>query len=166
MKQVLTIFLEKDEKIEQVRKRYVSNYEKFEPHITLVYPFEFKDQDKLKEHVFESLKYFEPFEISLEGLEKSAKGYYLYLLVNQGKEKIVSLHEKLNGGILNNFRNPDMPKYIAHLSIGVFENEEQREKAIEEIFKMGIKSEMKINSIQLLTIDENHYLKSKQDFYL
>ncbi|MFW6047027.1 MAG: 2'-5' RNA ligase family protein [Candidatus Woesearchaeota archaeon] len=166
MKQVLTIFLKKDEKIEQIRKKYVPNYEKFEPHITLVYPFEFKDQDKLKEHISESLTDFKPFEISLEGLQKSAKGYYLYLLVNKGKEKIVSLHEKLNGGILNNFRNPDMPKYIAHLSIGVFENEEQREKAIDEISKMNIKFESKIKSIQLLTIGEAHSLKSKEDFLL
>ena len=166
MKQVLTIFLEKDEKIEQVRKKYVSNYEKFESHITLVYPFEFKDQDKLKKHISESLKCFEPFEISLKGLQKSVKGYYIYLLVNKGKEKIVSLHEKLNGGILNNFRNLDMPEYIAHLSIGVLQNEEQREKAIDEISKMNIKFEMKINSIQLLTIDEDHSLKSKENFYL
>ena len=166
MKNVLTIFLEKDDKIEQVRKKYIPNYEKFEPHITLVYPFEFKDQDKLKDHISESLKDFEPFEISLEGLQKSARGYYLYLLVNKGKEKIVSLHEKLNEGILDAFRNSDMPKYVAHLSIGVLLNEEQREKAIEEISKMNIKFKMKINSIQLLTIDENHYLKSKEDFYL
>ena len=166
MKQVLTIFLKKDEKIEEIRKKYVQNYEKFEPHITLVYPFEFEEQDKLKEYISESLKNFEPFEISLKGLQKSAIGYYLYLLVDKGKEKIVSLHEKLNGGILNNFRNPDMPKYIAHLSIGVFESEEAQEKAIDEISKMNVIFETKINSIQLLTIGEDHSLKSKEEFYL
>ena len=166
MKQVLKIFLDKNEKIEKIRKKYVPNYEKFEPHITLVYPFEFEEQDKLKEHISESLKDFKPFEISLKGLQKSAKGYYLYLLVNKGKEKIVSLHEKLNGGILDNFRNPDMPEYIAHLSIGVFESEDEREKAIDEISKMNIKFEARINSIQRLTINEDHSLKSKEDFYL
>ena len=166
MKQVLAIFLNKDKKIEQIRKKYVPDYEKFEPHITLVYPFEFENQDKLKEHISASIKDFEPFEISLKGLQKSAKGYYLYLLVNKGKEKLISLHEKLNGGILNNFRNPDMPKYIAHLSIGVFESEEERERAIKEISKMNINFETKIDSIQLLTIDENHSLKSKEDFHL
>jgi len=166
MKQVLTIFLEKNEKIEQIRKRYVLNYEKFEPHITLVYPFEFKNQDKLKEHISESLIDFEPFIISLGGLQKSTKGYYLYILIDKGKEKIVSLHKKLNGGILDNFRNPDMPKYIAHLSIGVFESEDEREKAIDEVSKMNIKFETKINSIQLLTIGEDHSPKSKEDFYL
>lgn len=166
MKQVLTIFLEKDEKIEQVREKYVPSYGKLEPHITLVYPFEIEDQDKLKEHISELLKDFGPFEVSLEGLQKSAKGYYLYLLVNKGKEQIVSLHENLNCGILNNFKNHDMPEYIAHLSIGVFESEDEREKAIDEISKMDIKFETIINSVQLLAINEDHSLKSKEDFYL
>lgn len=166
MKQVLTIFLKKNNKIEQIRKKYISNYKKFEPHITLVYPFEIENQDKLKEHIFESIKLFEPFEISLKGLQKSAKGYYVYLLVDKGKEKIVSLHEKLNGGILNHFRNPDMPKYIAHLSLGVFGSEEERERAIKDIYKMNIGFDMKINSIQLLTIDGDNSLKYKKDFYL
>lgn len=166
MKQVLTIFLEKDERIERVRKKYFPNYEKFEPHITLVYPFEFENQDKLKEHIIKSLNGSKPFEISLEGLQKSAKGYYIYLLVNKGNEKIFRLHKTLNSGLLNNFRNPDMPEYIAHLSIGILQNEKQREKAIDEISKMNIKFEMKIKSIQLLTIDEDHSLKSRVDFFL
>jgi len=32
--------------------------------------------------------------------------------------------------------------------------------------KMDIKFETKVNSIQLLTIGEDHSLKSKEDFYL
>ncbi|MFO7710840.1 MAG: 2'-5' RNA ligase family protein [Candidatus Woesearchaeota archaeon] len=159
--QVLTIFLEKDEKIEQIRRKYVPDHEKYEPHITLVYPFRFEDQTKLKEHIHDSLKAFEPFEISLEGLQKSARGYYLYLLVNKGKEKIVSLHERLNGGILKDFRNPDMPRYIPHLSIGIFDSEEEREKAIDHISKMDIRFETRVDSIQLLTIGH-----STEDFYL
>ncbi|MFO8016120.1 MAG: 2'-5' RNA ligase family protein [Candidatus Woesearchaeota archaeon] len=166
MKQALAICLDKNEKIERIRKRYVPDYEKTEPHITLVYPFEFKDQDRLKEHISESLKEFEPFEISLRGLQKSSEGYYLYLLVDKGEEKIAGMHEKLNGGILKNFRNADMPEYIAHLSIGVFGSEEEREKAIDDISRMDVKFETKVESIQLLTIDENHSLNSKEDFYL
>ncbi|MFW6030435.1 MAG: 2'-5' RNA ligase family protein [Halanaerobiales bacterium] len=164
MKQSITILLDKDESIEQIRKKYIPNYEKFEPHITLVFPFEFEDQDKLKEHIYESLENFEPFKISLEGLQKSSKDYYLYLLVDKCKKEIINLHKKLNSGILKDFRNPDMPKYIPHLSMGVFESNEEIEKAIEEISKMNIKFETRVNSVQLLTLDEDHSLKSKKDF--
>ena len=44
--------------------------------------------------------------------------------------------------------------------------EEERENAIEKMSKMDIKFETKVNSIQLLTIGEDHSLKSKEDFYL
>ena len=76
------------------------------------------------------------------------------------------MHKKLNSGILNNFRNPDMPEYIAHLSIGIFKSEEEREIAIKEISKIDINFEAKIDSIQLLTIDEKGSIKCKEDFYL
>mgnify|MGYP006440308521 FL=1 len=72
----------------------------------------------------------------------------------------------MNGGILIDFKNQDMPVYIAHLSIGVFESEEEREKAFEEISKKKIYFETKINSIQLITINEDHSLKNKEDFML
>ena len=166
MKQVLTLFLEKNEDIEEIRKKYVPNYEKFEPHITLVYPFEVEEQNKVKEHINKVLEEFKIFNISLEGIQKSAEGYYLYLLVNKGKEIIEKLHGKLNGGILSDFKNQDMPVYIAHLSIWVFESEEEREKAFEEISKKKIYFETKINSIQLITINEDHSLKNKEDFML
>ena len=165
MKQVLTIFLPKDKKIEHIRKRYVPNFKEFKPHITLVYPFEFKNQDKLKKHISKSIKNFESFEISLKGLQKSARGYYLYILVNRGKRKIISLHKKLNSGILSKFRNSNIPRYVAHLSLGVFKSENERQKAIDKISKMNINFKTKICSIQLLTIDKNHSLKDKEDFY-
>lgn len=166
MKQVISIFIEKDKRIENIREKYLPNYEKYEPHITIVYPFEFKEKDKLKRHIFESIKDFMPFDISLDILEKSKKGYYIYLCVNKGKKKINELHEKLNGDILSKFRNPDMPKFIAHMSIAILDSEDKQKKVFEEISNMNIKFETKINSIQLLTINEDDSLISKEDFYL
>jgi len=164
MKQAISIFLEKNNEIEKVRKEHVPNYEKFEPHITLVYPFEVKNQSKLKEHISNSLKDFESFYISLKGIQKSAKGYCLYLLVDEGKEKVMKLHEKLNEGILSNFRNLDMPEYIPHLTIGVFDSEEKRDNAFKKISEMNISFKMRINSIQLLTINDDFSLEFKKDF--
>jgi 2'-5' RNA ligase len=166
MKQVITIFLQKDKNIELIRKKYIPNYKKIEPHITLVYPFEVKNQAKLKEHILNSINKVKPFEISLKGLKKSAKEYYLYLLVNEGKENILNLYNKLNSGVLKNFKNVDMPVYIAHLSLGVFGSEKRIEEAIKDISKMNISFKTKVKSIQLLTINEDESLKSKEDFSL
>ncbi len=166
MKQVITIFLERNAAVEAIRKKYVSHYEKFTPHITLVYPFEYPNQTELKNHIFESLNDFEPFDISLAGLQKSVKGYYLYLLVANGKENIERLHERLNSGILDAFRNSDMPCYIAHLSLGIFNSEEERELAMADISQLPISFKTTVSSIQLVTITENQSLHSKEDFYL
>ena len=164
MRKLLAILLDKDEEIESVRKNYVPNHDKYEPHITLVYPFEFDNEAKLKDHIAKSLKGFKPFSISLEGLQKSAKEFYLYLLVKDGKDKVLDLKRKLNGELLSRFKNLDMPRYIPHLTIGVFESEKQIEKAIENVPK--IKFESKVSSIALLTIDDNDSLVSKEYFSL
>jgi len=165
MKQVINIILKRDEIIENLRKEYLNDSENVEPHITLVYPFEIKNQSILKKHIKDSLKSFELFDISLKGLKKSFKEYYLYLLVDEGKEEIIRLYKMINQGILKDFKNPDMPEYIPHLTIGIFSSENQREKAIKEISKIKPFIKKRIDSIQLLTIDENGIMKSRKDFY-
>jgi len=136
------------------------------PHITLVYLFEIENQKELYTHIQESIKNIKSFDLSLCGLKKSAKEYYLYLLVDKGKDKITKLYQKLNSGILKDFKNKDMPKYIPHLSLGVFETKKEIGIAISEIKKEEICFETTINSIQLLTIDKDHSLKSTKNFKL
>ena len=166
VKQVITIILKRNENIERVRIKYHPGHETFEPHITLVYPFEVENQKKLKEHINESLKDIKPFKIRLRGLKKSTRGHYIYLLVDKGKEKIIELYEKLNTGILKDFKNPDMKKYEPHLSLAVFHSEEKREKAMKEISKINPVFETKIKSIQLLTIGNTGKIKEREDFCL
>jgi 2'-5' RNA ligase len=166
MKQVIVILLKKDKKIEQIRKRYVQEYKKFKPHITLVYPFRVKNQIALHGHIKNSIENVEPFELSLEGLKKSAKGYYLYLIVNKGGKEVIKLYNNLNKRLLKDFKNKDMPEYIPHLSIGVFKTKKEIDEAIKEIKKDNISLKMNIKSIHLLTINKNHALISKKDFRL
>ena len=51
-----------------------------------------------------------------------------------------------------------------HLTIGVFDDEGQREKAISEISEMDVKFYMRVNSVQLITIAEDDSLGSREDF--
>lgn len=166
MNQAIVILLKKDKKIEQIRKKYVLNYPKFKPHITLVYPFEVKDQDKLYGHIKRSVKGIKPFDLSLCGLKKSVKDYYLYFLVDKGKNKTIKLYKKLNSGILKNFKNKDMPRYIPHLSLGIFKTKKEIDNAVIKIKKENVCFETTVSSIQLLTIDKTHSLKSVKNFKL
>jgi len=71
MKQVINILLKLDKKIEKIRRKYDPYSNKFKPHITLVYPFEFQDQEALISHIKNSIKGIKPFKISLEKIGES-----------------------------------------------------------------------------------------------
>lgn len=166
MIQVIALLLKRAKKIEAIRKKYIPDYKKLKPHITIVYPFKVKSQNELCGHIKTSINKTKPFRLSLCGLKKSAKGYYLYLLVNEGKTELIKLYKNLNSSLLKDFQNKDMPKYIPHLSLGVFKTKNEINKAIQEIQKQNICFEAKVGSIHLLTIDNSHSLKSIKNFRL
>ncbi|RJQ17543.1 2'-5' RNA ligase family protein [Candidatus Woesearchaeota archaeon] len=165
MKQSIAIFLKSSSEIERVRKKYLPNYNKFKLHITLVYAFEVKDQNKLAVHIKKSIKELKPFPLSLHGLKKSAKEYYLYLLVDKGKMNILKLYKTLNSGILKSFQNKKIPKYVPHITLGVFKTKNAIDSAFKELSKENLYFETKVSSIQLLTLDKTA-LKSMANFRL
>tara|TARA_Y100000034_G_C6896509_1_gene413442 strand:- start:1704 stop:2204 length:501 start_codon:yes stop_codon:yes gene_type:complete len=166
MKQVITILLRPNKKIEEIRKKSGINTKKFKPHINIIYPFELKDQKRLFKHIKESIKNIKKFRLTLKGLKKSTKEYYLYLLVDKGKKQTRRLYNQLHKGILKDFKNKDMPKYIPHLSLGNFKSKKEIDKAIKEIKKENIYFETKISSVQLLTLNKDSSLKSVKNFKL
>lgn len=161
--QVIAIILKKDKKIEKIRKKYISD-KNIKPHITLVYPFEV-DSKKLDEHIKKVVKKIKPFKLRLTGLRKSTTGHYIYLLLDKGKDKVTELYRNLNKGVLRNFRNKDIPRYIPHLSLGEFKSKREIDKAIKEVKKENINFKTEIKSIQLLTIEKGA-LKRTQNYQL
>jgi 2'-5' RNA ligase len=166
MKQAIVLLLKKDSKLERVRGKYNKESHKYKPHITLVYPFEVESQHELKKHIQKSLENFKPINLRLKGLKKSKKGYYLYLLIDKGKEEIIQIYKKLNSGLLKDFKNKDMPTYIPHLSLGVFKNKKEIDNAIKEVSKLNLSFNYKINSIQLLNLNKDHSLGKVTNFKL
>lgn len=166
MKQVLVILIKKSREVEEIRKSYLKDYKKFKPHITLVYPFKIKDQRSLNEHIENSLQKLKPFELTLEGLKKSAKEYYLYLLVKEGKKELMHLYKNLNSGILKNFKNKDMPVYIPHITLGIFDSKDEINNAIKKIERLKLRSEMKVTKIELLTLNSDNSIKKIEEFKL
>jgi hypothetical protein len=84
----------------------------------------------------------------------------------KGNAKIIRIHNNLSRGILSCFENKEMGKYIPHMSLGNFDSEEEREKAILELDKSSLLIKFKIDKIQLLTIDSKHKLKSIKNYKL
>ena len=165
MMQAIVIMLKKDRKIEAARKKY-SKYHKFRPHISLVYPFRNINQKKLYKHIKNSIKDIKKFKIILRGLKKSARDYYLYLLVDNGKKQVMQLYRNLNLGILTGFENKDMLRYIPHLTLGVFNSKEEIDNAQIQINKKKLICEDVADSIQLLTLNQNYSIKHIKNFKL
>jgi len=159
MKQVINIMLDINPERANIPK-------KFKPHMTLVYPFEISDQSLLYNHILKSIKNISPFKIKFKGLKKSVKDYYLYLLVQNGKSNILKLYKKLNSGILKDFKNPDMPKYIPHISLGIFKSKKDIENAMRNPKFKNQEYSVKISSIQLLTLKKDDSIKSIKKFNL
>lgn len=169
MKYVINFLLPENketEKLNSIRKKYDPSYREIWPHMTLVYPFGKVDGSEIREHINKVIKNFEPFEVSFKKTGKSAKENYLYLLVNKGKKKILKLHEKLHTGPLKNHHNPEMPNYIPHITLGVFDSKEDINEAIKSLQKKKLNFRFFFDRIHLMEFDDNNSLNKIEEFYL
>lgn len=141
-------------------------YKNHKPHITLVYPFEIKNQKDLEKHIKKSIENIKPFKITLKGFHKSKKEYYLALAIYQGKSQIMGMYRNLNSGILKNFKNPKIPRYVPHMTLGKFKSKKERDKIIKDLKAQNLEFSTKINSIQLITIRKDESIKSTKSFKL
>jgi 2'-5' RNA ligase len=141
-------------------------HKKRKPHITLVYPFDIKNQKDLEKHILKSIKNIKPFKITLKKLKKSKKEYYLSLTINQGKPQIMKIYRNLNSGILKNFKNPKIQRYVPHMTLRKFKSKKEIDKAMKDIKSQNLEFSTKINSIQLLTLKKNDSIKSVKSFQL
>lgn len=163
--QVINIFI-RGKKINSIQKRFNLSYKTTRSHITLVYPFKGIDQKRLYNHIKTIIKNRKRFSITLSGFQKSAKDYYLYMLINQGKKEILELYKKLNSEILSKFKNQEMPVFIPHITLGIFSSKKDIDDVLNNLKKekMIIKSEVK--EINLLTLNPDHSIKNMKKFKL
>lgn len=169
MKQVINFLLPENketEKVNQIRKKYDPAYEEIWPHLTLVYPFQKINEEEIHNRIKKIIRNFKPFNVSFKNLEKSAKGNYLYLLPKKGKKKILKLHKKLHTGPLENHSNPDMPEYIPHITVGVFDTEQELDEAINSLKRKKPKFEFFLDRLHLLEINEKGSINKGEEFFL
>lgn len=105
--------------INEIRNKFDANSKFIDPHIAVVFPVDAAiGEENLITHISPIVQRFIPFEITLSGLEKSWD-HYLYLTVKEGKEHIISLHDKLYTGILETFWFKSVP-FTPHITLGFF----------------------------------------------
>lgn len=126
------------ELIDRIREKYDPLADKVKPHITLVFPFNSQiSSPELENHIKEIVSKISPFHLSLQKITP-AKGNYLFLNVDQGKEEIIKLHQLLYQGLLADYYPKWLKdiEYLPHMTVGKIENEADFIKAVEETKKM------------------------------
>ncbi len=163
MKQAINIQIN-NPRIEILRKKYDHVFKKVKTHVTLVYPFEVKDQVQLAEHIESCIGGLESFEIVFDKFRKS--GNYLVLDVGKNQEKLLSLHKKLNSGILSGFENKELSIYLPHITMGIFDSHEELMKVINELRARGSNFRVEVNKISLITLNDDGSAKETKNFLL
>lgn len=152
-------------KLDQFRKKHDPLESWIKPHVTLVFPFDFKgDRVELEKHIEKVLADWHPFEISLKGIEK-AWDNFIFLTVSNGKDKFIKLHNELYSEILGEFLRKDL-EYAPHLTIGLG-NPKNVDQLVNEANKLGLEYSTKVNAVTLSSIDvDNKVITYEKTFEL
>jgi hypothetical protein len=109
-----------EEKIQTSRRKYDSFVDSWRPHIPFIFPVPCNEieEEKFTGRVENVLKNWKPFPIRIGGFSKSWD-HWLFLLLKEGNEKAIVLHDELYTGVLSPFLRKDI-EYIPHIGIGLF----------------------------------------------
>jgi 2'-5' RNA ligase len=158
-------------KIDEFRQKYDPHVDLIQPHITLVFPINDKNIDKtvLKNHTKDVLKGEKAFKLHLQGLDKSWD-HWLNLILKEGNDEVIALHDKLYTGILAPFFRKDLG-YIPHIGIGLFVAENSGYKvtdptlqildenkykiALQEAESLDFDYWTELDNFELITLDDN-----------
>jgi hypothetical protein len=109
-----------EENIEAFRRKFDPFVDSWEPHVPFIFPVPCNEieEGKITEHVETVLKNWKPFPIRIGGFSK-AWDHWLFLLLKEGNEKAIALHDELYTDILSPYLRRDI-EYILHIGIGLF----------------------------------------------
>lgn len=102
-------------KINELRDEYDPYKDLIDVHIAIVFPLDV-DRQALENHIARVLAGWTPFTVHLKGLHLSFD-QWLFLTVEEGNDKLVSLFEEMYAGLLAPYRRHDI-EYIPHIGLG------------------------------------------------
>ncbi|WLD91551.1 2'-5' RNA ligase family protein [Alkalihalobacillus sp. AL-G] len=155
-KRSISIFIERVqlEEVEAFRKKFDYLYSVIPPHITLVFPFESKlTTEECIEHLSQTLKKVQPFSITLNDFH-IADDHCLFYLVDEGKEQICAIHNRLYTKKLVQYQSENQT-YIPHVTIGRFISQIEASEALELAKQTIIAKQFWIKKIVLEIIGPN-----------
>ena len=109
-----------EEPIASFRRAYDPTADVLGPHITLVFPVPTSEvnREAFREHVRTVASRTPSFDIRLNALEK-AWDHWLFLVVTEGRDQVIALHDELYSGLLRPFLWTEQP-FVPHVGLGLF----------------------------------------------
>lgn len=133
-----------------IRSKYDPIASLIRPHITLVFPFQSALSDEMLVKLIEKQTAdFSPFDAHFAGItmQKDSFGNYLFLNVNQGKETLIELHDRLYDSELQPFAST--APYIPHITLGKLNTCEALFQAYEAVKDLPLSLETKIDTLSV-----------------
>jgi 2'-5' RNA ligase len=145
--------------IDKIREKYDPLASHVRPHITFVFPFSSEiESSELKNHLNNALSSVKSFRIVLKDITPlKSFGNYLFLNIENGKDEIIEIHERLYTDILESY----FPKwlksggYYPHMTVGKIESEEEYKSAIEDTKEINDVFDTIVSKVSVEIIDEN-----------
>jgi 2'-5' RNA ligase len=158
-------------KVKEFRRKYDPLVNIIEPHITLIFPLPANqiDESQLVDHINKTLSKWKPFDIHMTGFKKSWD-CWLFLLIKEGGNSIIKLHNELYTGILAKYLRKDI-EFIPHITLGLFVKKEtpydlpnpQAVAFDEEKYESAIKEAKRLNLDYGNTFDKVCLIKLNED---
>lgn len=151
--------------IQEVRKRYDRNIDRWMPHITLLYPFRPQTQyTNVEESFSKTCKNISPFEISLNNFHYFSHGYQRYTLwINpEPNNLLIDLQTELlkivpDCNDVNKYKNGFKP----HLSIGQVKGRDVMLETINKLQREWKEIKFTLNKIFFISREKNKTSKFK-----
>lgn len=136
------------EPIQEIRQKYDKAYERWMPHINIVYPFvETKDFDEVEKLLTGPLSKLPPFKVKFEKFESfEKKDHHLFWLKPFGNE----FQELFK--VINEIYPGERKEFTPHLTVGQFPKDEKK-KWSENLNKIWKPVEWELQEVYLISRD-------------
>lgn len=162
MKKFALVFFPENhtEAIQAFRESFDPKAELIAPHVTLVFPFPADgiDTDELILEIETKLVHHRAFQTHLHDTHLDPEDGLLHLLVQDGRQRIISLHNDLYSGMLDPYRRKDV-EYIPHMTIGAFKTGHEIDQAkytsaLERLKQAPLNERFTFDNINLIAIED------------
>ncbi|MCH9673354.1 MAG: 2'-5' RNA ligase family protein [Gammaproteobacteria bacterium] len=144
--------------INEVRAHHDSHASLVAPHVTLVFPWETIDIEQVTAHVADVARQWTPIHICFDTVVRYADRLsplsYAFLTASTDAQPLISLHDQLYTGCLEDERMTDIP-YLPHIRLGDFSEPARCQRLVAEMRSHPIHIMADIKTLEVAAVEQS-----------